>query len=274
MLDGVAGGQGGSPPEEAGPYRARGDAREVQRDRALLLRYRATGDVAARDQLIAQYMPLAIRLAQRYRPVNETPDDLMQVAALGLVKTIDRFDPDRDASLSSYAVPTILGELKRHFRDKGWAVRVPRDLQELALRVMRADDALSRRLGRSPTVGEMAAEVGVSVEQIVEGQEAATAYSAVPLDGAPPDQDEADSRRRSESSLGREDPGFGQAEQRVLLGSLMAGLTEREREILHLRFVEDLTQSQIAERIGVSQMQVSRLIRRSLARLRTVAGEE
>lgn len=260
--------------EEAGPYRARGSARGALRDRELLTRYRETGDIAARDELIALHMPLAVRLAQRYRPVNETSDDLVQVAALALVKAIDRFDPDREVSLSSYAVPTILGELKRHFRDAGWAVRVPRDLQELALRVIRADDAVTRRLGRSPTAAELAAELGVSIEQIVEAQEAATAYSSVPLDAGPSEQDEDDPRRRSESSLGRDDPGFGRAEQRVLLGSLMTELSARERQILRLRFAEDLTQSEIGRRLGLSQMHVSRLIRRALSRLQAAAAAE
>jgi RNA polymerase sigma-B factor len=240
----------------------------------LLMRYRRAGDVAARDELIALYMPLAVRLAQRYRSVNEAADDLVQVAALALVKAIDRFDPDRDVSLSSYAVPTIIGELKRYFRDAGWAVRVPRDLQELALRVTRADDAVSRRLGRSPTAAELAAEVGVTIEQIVEAQEAATAYAAVPLDASTPEGDETEPRRRAESTLGREDPGYGRAEQRVLLGSLMTRLDEREREILRLRFNEDLTQSEIGRRLGLSQMHVSRLIRRALARLQAAASAE
>ena len=257
--------------EESGPYRGRSRAREADRDRELLARYRDEGDIGARDELVAAYMPLAIRLAQRYRPVNETPDDLVQVASLALVKAIDRFDPDRETSFSSYAVPTILGEIKRHFRDASWAVRVPRDLQELALRVMRADESMSRRLGRSATAAELASEIGVSVEQIVEAQEAATAFSALPLDAPPPEQEEVEPRRRQESSLGGEDPGFGQAEHRAMLDTLMDELSDREREVLHLRFVEDLTQSEIGRRLGVSQMHVSRMIRRSLARLHAAA---
>ena len=270
----VAGDRCGDAAAEAAPYRGCGRPREDEPDHVLLARFRGAGDVSARDLLIARYMPLAVRLAQRYRPVNEAPDDLVQVAALGLVKAIDRFDPERDARLSSYAVPTILGEIKRHFRDKGWAVRVPRDLQELALRVMRAEEALTRRLGRSASASELAEELGVSVEQILEAQEAATAYSAVPLDGPPPEQPEGDSRRRQETSLGGEDPGYRRAEQRVLIGSLMTALDPREREILHLRFVEDLTQSEIGRRLGLSQMHVSRLIRRALTRLRAAAMRE
>lgn len=264
MLGG--GGGDGNPASGGGPYRAGGERHD---DRALIRRMRR-GDAAARAELIERYLPLAIRLAQRYRPANDTADDLVQVASLGLVNAIDRYDPDREVSLSSYAVPTILGELKRHFRDRGWAVRVPRDLQELALRVLRANDALGRRLGRSPTAAELADELGVTAEQVVEAQEAATAYSSVPLD-PPAEPDDEEPRRRRESSLGGVDPGYRLVEQRVLLGALMEGLSAREREILRLRFMEDLTQSEIGARLGLSQMHVSRLIRRSLELLRRAA---
>ncbi|MEX2194680.1 MAG: SigB/SigF/SigG family RNA polymerase sigma factor [Thermoleophilaceae bacterium] len=223
----------------------------------------------SRDELVARHLPLAIGLARRYRSATESQDDLVQVAALALVKAVDRFDPDRHASLSSYAVPTILGELKRHFRDRSWAVRPPRDLQELALRTVKADAALSRRLGRSPTVAELSAELGVSSEQVIEARDAARAYSAVPLDT--PFEDGEEGR---EGSLGAEDPGYRQVEQRAVLGSLMAQLEPREREILRLRFMDDLTQSEIAERMGLSQMHVSRLIRRSLAALQEAAQSD
>lgn len=231
-----------------------------------IAQYRRNGTPVSRDQLIRRHLPLAVSLARRYRSATETQDDLVQVAALALVKAVDRFDPTRHASLSSYAVPTILGEIKRHFRDRSWAVRPPRDLQELALRTMKADTALSRRLGRSPTVAELSAELGVSAEQVIEARDAASAYSSVPLDT--PFEDGEEGR---EGSLGAEDPGYHRVEQRVLLGNLMAELPRRDREILRLRFVEDLTQSEIAERMGLSQMHVSRLIRRSLAALQRSA---
>ncbi len=228
--------------------------------------YRRNGTPVSRDELIRRHMPLAVSLARRYRSANETQEDLVQVAALALVKAVDRYDPARHASLSSYAVPTILGELKRHFRDRSWAVRPPRDLQERALRTVKADAVLSRRLGRSPTVAELSAELGLPAEQVIEARDAAAAYSAVPLDTPFDDGEEG-----REGSLGAEDPGYRQAEQRVLLGSLMAELAPREREILRLRFVEDLTQCEIADRLGLSQMHVSRLIRRSLAALQRTA---
>lgn len=207
-------------------------------------------------------------LARRYRSGNESEEDLMQVAALALVKAVDRFDPDRHTSLASYAVPTILGELKRHFRDRTWAVRPPRNLQELALRALRAETALTRRLGRSPTVSELSAELGVPSEDLIEARDAGTAYHALPLDVP---FDEGDEGR--ERALGAEDPGYRRAEERMLLGSLMADLSARDREILRLRFVEDLTQSEIGARLGLSQMHVSRLLRRALAELETAAAQ-
>lgn len=213
-------------------------------------------------------MPLAVSLARRYRSAGESQEDLVQVAALALVKAVDRFDPTRHTSLSSYAVPTIVGELKRHFRDRSWAVRPPRDLQELALKVMKADTVLGRRLGRSPTVAEVSAELGVTAEQVIEARDAAAAYHAVPLDTPFEGGDEGRQR-----PLGGEDPGYLRVEQRALLTALLEELPPREREILHLRFMEDLTQSEIGERLGLSQMHVSRLLRRSLATLQRRAAQ-
>jgi RNA polymerase sigma-B factor len=233
-------------------------------DRRLLERYRRTGDSSAREALVQRFLPLARQLARRYHGGGEPLDDLEQVAALGLLKAIDRFDPDRPTAFSSFAVPTIVGELKRHFRDRAWSVRVPRDLQELALRVERVADDLGRRLGRAPTPEEIGDQIGVTVEQVLEAREAAGAYRALSLD-RPREEDE------EVLPMGAEDPGFAHAEDAVTVQRLMAMLTEREREVLRLRFQEDLTQSEIGRRVGVSQMHVSRLIRQALTRLREEA---
>ncbi len=210
------------------------------------------------------------QLARRYQRADEPLDDLIQVASLGLIKAIDRFDPAREVAFSSYAVPTILGELKRHFRDRTWSVRVPRDLQELALKVDKAVVELSKDLRRQPTVPEIAHKVDAPEEQVLEALEAAGAYRATSFDAprGSGGEDEGDSLG---DSMGSTEEGFGLAEQRATLERLMASVTPREREVLRLRFVEDLTQAEIGARIGVSQMQVSRLIRQSLARLRTAA---
>jgi RNA polymerase sigma-B factor len=243
-------------------------ARAIE-DRRLLVRYRAHGDPAAREQLVARFLPLARQLARRYQRGGEPLDDLVQVASLGLLKAIDRFDPERETAFSSFAVPTILGELKRHFRDKGWSVRVPRDLQELAVKVDRVADEMSRELGRAPTPAEIAERTGSSLEQVLEAREASGAYRAVSLDRPRTEEDE-DSDSYAEA-VGVDDPGFRIAEASATIDRLMRVLSEREREVLRLRFEEDLTQSEIGERVGVSQMHVSRLIRQSIARLREAA---
>jgi RNA polymerase sigma-B factor len=246
-----------------------GRAARAQEDRRLLTRYRASGDPAAREQLVERFLPLARQLARRYQRGGEQLDDLVQVASLGLLKAIDRFDPERETAFSSFAVPTILGELKRHFRDKGWSVRVPRDLQEMAVRVDRVADEMSRELGRLPTPGEIAERTGTSLEQVLEAREASAAYRAVSLDRPrSEDDDESDSYA---DAFGAEDPGYGLAEDSATVDRLMRVLTDREREVLRLRFEEDLTQSEIGQRVGVSQMHVSRLIRQSIARLRDEA---
>jgi RNA polymerase sigma-B factor len=256
-------GDPGYPPPE-------GRAARAQEDRRLLERYHASGDPLAREQLVARFLPLARQLARRYQRGGEQLDDLVQVASLGLLKAIDRFDPARETAFSSFAVPTILGELKRHFRDKGWSVRVPRDLQELAVRVDRVADEMSREIGRAPTPGEIAERTGSSLEQVLEAREASAAYRAVSLDRPRSDDDEdGDSYA---DAFGAEDPGYGLAEDSATVDRLMRVLTEREREVLRLRFEEDLTQSEIGQRVGVSQMHVSRLIRQSIARLRDEAN--
>ncbi len=241
----------------------------AQEDRRLLVRYHREGDPAAREQLVTRFLPLARQLARRYQRGGEQLDDLIQVASLGLLKAIDRFDPARETAFSSFAVPTILGELKRHFRDKGWSVRVPRDLQELAVKVDRVGDEMSRELGRAPTPAELAERTGTTLEQVLEAREASAAYRAVSLD-RPRSEDDEDGESYADA-FGGEDPGFGLAEDAATVERLMRVLSEREREVLRLRFEEDLTQSEIGQRVGVSQMHVSRLIRQSIARLRDEA---
>jgi RNA polymerase sigma-B factor len=233
----------------------------------LFARLREGGDLSAREALVARYLPLAHRLARRYQRAEEPMDDLVQVASLGLLKAIDRFDSGREVAFSSYAVPTILGEIKRHFRDRTWSVRVPRDLQELALRVDRALTALSVGRQRSPSIGEIARSLEVSEEQVLEALEAAGAYRAGSLD-APRSIQEEDSEETLADTIGVEELGFDRAEERATLEPLFGRISAREQLVLRLRFGEDLTQAEIGERIGVSQMQVSRLIRQALARLR------
>ena len=243
----------------------------AREDRELFERHLGAGDPQARDELIERFLPLARQLARRYQRAEEPLDDLVQVASIGLIKAIDRFDSSRQVAFSSYAVPTILGELKRHFRDRTWSVRVPRDLQELALKVDRAVSELSRELHRSPTVAEIATAVEANEEQVLEALEAAGAYRATSID-APRGSDD-DGGDTLGDSMGREEQGFGLAEDRATLDRLLDTVTEREREVLRLRFEEDLTQAEIGDRIGVSQMQVSRIIRQSLSRLRAAARQ-
>ena len=229
------------------------------------------GEAGAREELVERFLPLARQLARRYQRANEPMDDLVQVASIGLVKAVDRFDPRREVAFSSYAVPTILGELKRYFRDSGWALHVPRGIQERAMQVDRAIKDLGGRLGRSPSVPEVADHTDLSVEEVLSAMEASQAYEAVSLDAERSGETGADTYA---DTIGAEDERYDLVEYGATIAPALRTLSPRDRVILHLRFVEDLTQSQIADRIGVSQMQVSRLIRRSLARLRTVAGDE
>ena len=245
------------------------EAPQRREERQLFLSYHSNGDVAAREELIRRTLPLARRLAGRYARSGEPIDDLLQVASIGLIKSIDRFDPTFGLAFSSFAVPSILGELKRHFRDHGWAARVPRPMQERVLKVNAAAEALSRQRGRAPKPREVAAAIGESVEEVLEAMEAATAHSAVSLD-APLGHDD-DGATTYANSVGEIDRRLELVEDRTVVDATMHALPEREQRILHLRFDEDLTQAEIAERIGVSQMHVSRLIRRALTRLRTVA---
>jgi len=236
---------------------------------ALFTRWRRDRDPRARDQLTEQFLPLAKTLARRYRRSSEPFEDLVQVASLGLIKAIDRFDPSRGLAFSSFAVPTILGELKRYFRDSGWAVHVPRGAQERSRKIEDASRVLTGRTGRPPTVTELSQFLEVSQEEVLEGLEAAQAYATVSLD-APRPADE-DSGETYVDTIGGEDHRLAIADELVSTEMAISRLDTRDRRILYLRFVEDLTQTEIAARIGVSQMQVSRLLRRSLARLRELA---
>jgi len=257
------------PPEPDLPeHDDRDDRDRAEVIRGLFRRYHK-GDGSARDELIERFLPLARQLARRYQRVNEPLDDLVQVASIGLVKAVDRFDAARGVAFSSYAVPTILGELKRYFRDSGWAVHVPRGIQERAMQVDRAVKELSGKLGRSPSVDEVAEQLDTSAEDILSAMEASQAYEAVSLDAHRAAGD-ADSDTYADS-IGLEDERFDLIEYEATIEPTLQALPKRDQLVLHLRFAEDMTQSQIAERIGVSQMQVSRLIRRALARLRAVA---
>ena len=217
--------------------------------------------------MVERHLGLARHLALRYSDSGEPLDDLFQVAALGLVNAVDRFDDSRGIAFTTFAVPTILGELKRHFRDRGWAIHVPRDLKESALRVRRA--IADHRGERPPTPAELAQLTGLSLEGVLEALEVAGVQRALSLD-APASSDEEGGATLADL-LGKEDADLDRAADRTLLETLMRAVTPREREILRLRFVEDLTQSQIGQRIGVSQMQVSRILRAALARMRAAA---
>jgi RNA polymerase sigma-B factor len=246
----------------------RAAARALERD--LLVRYHRAGDLAAREELVERFLPFARDLARRYTYTDESFDDLLQVASLGLIKAIDRFDPDRGTKFTSFAAPTILGELKRHFRDKGWALRVPRDLQERALTVIREAEALSKELGRSPKPREVARALGCSVEEVLEAQQAAASYEAASLD-APTAHDDNDGASFVDL-LGGEDAAYELVEDRDAIARTWKELPDVERSVLELRFMHDLNQREIGERIGYSQMHVSRLLRRALASLEDAAA--
>ena len=240
-------------------------------DRDLLRRYHEQGDRAARAQLIERYMSLVRSLARRYASRGEQLDDLVQIGAIGLIKAIDRFDINRGVELTTYATPNIIGEIKRHFRDHGWAVRVPRGLQELSIQLMRVVEQLTGELSRSPTIAELAEATGASEEEVLEALETGRAYSPLSLSvGSSGDDDELDPLE----SIGGEEHGYEISEDRALLEPGMRVLDARERMILQLRFYEGLTQSQIAQRVGISQMHVSRLIRRALEKARNEIAPE
>src|SRR6478752_1740081 len=243
-----------------------------QSDKALLRRYHEEGDLAAREKLIEQYMSLVRSLARRYAYRGEQLDDLVQIGAIGLIKAIDRFDLERGVELTTYATPNIIGEIKRHFRDRGWAVRVPRGLQELSVQLSRVIEEQTVQLGRSPTIAELAKVAGVEEEEVLEALESSRAYSSLSLSGGGGgDDDDLDPLE----SLGTEEHQYEVSEDRAVLAPGFHALDQRERRILHLRFFEGLTQSQIAQIVGISQMHVSRLIRRALEKIRDeIAADE
>lgn len=236
----------------------------------LFKRWQGSRDRRARDALIERFLPLARKLARRYAASNEPYDDLVQVASLGLVKAVERFDPDRGFAFTSFAVPTIVGELKRYFRDTGWALHVDRSAQERARKIADAWREMAGRLGRGPTVVELAEYLECSAEEVLEGLQVGEAYDTVSLD-APRPNDEGGAVSRLEA-LGDEDGRLVMVDEQATIFAAAQDLPERERQILFLRFSEDLTQTEIAQRVGVSQMQVSRLLRRSLQRLRDACG--
>jgi len=218
-----------------------------------------------RDELVHLHLPLVEHFARRFLNRGEPFDDLLQVGTIGLIKAVDRFDLDRGVEFSTYATPTIVGEIKRHFRDRGWAIRVPRRLQELRISITSATAALTQDLGRSPTVSELARTIGVSDEEIIEGLESSNAYSTLSLDA--PDSGE-DSALSMIDVIGGDDEALEHVENRETIKPLLESLDPREKHILTLRFFRGMTQSQIAAEIGISQMHVSRLLTRILARLR------
>lgn len=223
-----------------------------------------------RDELVTMHLPLVNHLARRFRDRGESHDDLVQVGTIGLIKSVDRFDPDRGVEFSTYATPTIIGEIKRHFRDKGWSVRVPRRLQELRLSIGRATSELSQSNGRSPTVKEIAAYLEISEDDVLEGLEAAQSYSTLSLDGGGNDPD--GESPALVDTLGTSDAALENVEYRETLRPMLAALPDRERQIVILRFFHNKTQSEIAAEVGVSQMHVSRLLVKALGTLRGAMG--
>jgi RNA polymerase sigma-B factor len=236
--------------------------------RELFLRWQRDRDEAARDMLVRRFMPLTRSLARRYGRSSEPFEDLLQVASLGLLKALDRYDADRGHSFASFAVPTILGEMRRYFRDSGWAIHVPRGAQERALKVRDAQERLANEQGRAPSVNQLAEYLELDTEDVIDALQALQAYETLSLDAPRPGAD-GDLISYGDS-VGREDERFELVELDATLTSVLGHIPPRERLILRMRFVDDLTQTEIAERVGISQMQVSRLLRRSLEQLRTL----
>jgi RNA polymerase sigma-B factor len=243
----------------------------IARSPELFERWRRYRDIRARDELIARFLPLARKLARRYVSASEPYDDLVQVASLGLVKAVERFDPNRGFAFTSFAVPTIVGELKRYFRDTAWALHVDRGAQERARKIAEAREEVAAHTGRPPTIQELAQYLEMSEEEVLDGLQTSEAYDAISLD-APMASDDAEMSSRLEV-LGAEDERLELVDTQATIFAAAKHLPARERQILYLRFGEDLTQSQIADRVGVSQMQVSRLLRRSLQRLRDLTDD-
>jgi RNA polymerase sigma-B factor len=255
------------------PNPSPGPGEQLADERRLLERYAGDRSPAVREELVERFLPLARRLAARYAGGAEPFDDLVQVASVGLVKAIDRFDPSRGTAFSTFAVPTILGELKRHFRDRGWSVHVPRDVQERILKVERAMAELPAKLGHSPTVHEVAERIEASDEDVLEAMHAAQGHHAVSLD-ATSTMGDGDEPGPLRDRIGEQDLAFDTVEYGEAIGPVLEEISQRDRKVLHLRFVEDMTQSEIAEQVGVSQMHVSRILRATIEKLRQRIPEE
>ncbi len=262
------------PPSDAVPRTSRvrtprgGKAWDKKVTRELFRRYKEEGDEEARNQLVVNHLNLVRYLASKFANRGEQLEDLIQVGTIGLIKAIDRFDPNRGLEFTTYATPTIMGEIKRHFRDKGWSVRVPRRLQELSTRISAITDELTTELHRTPSVAEIAERAGTSVEEILEAMESSSAYSSVPLEGGNDDEDTPSVIDQYVS----EDEDFSATDDRMLLDSVISDFTMREKEVIRMRFEEGLTQSEIADQLGISQVQVSRLLRKTLKRIHDKIG--
>lgn len=241
------------------------DAWDKERTHELFRLYKEKGDEEARDQLIVSHLNLVRFLASKFKNRGEPLDDLVQVGTIGLIKAIDRFDPERGLEFTTYATPTILGEIKRHFRDKGWSIRVPRRLQELSAKVNQATDELTVELQRSPSVEEIATKLGVGAEEILEAMESSGAYTSVSLEaGGSSEDDEAPALI---DRLGSVDEDLDASDDRMVIDDAISDFSPREQEIVRMRFIDGLTQVEIAKRLGVSQVQVSRLLRRTLRKI-------
>lgn len=238
---------------------------DKEKTHELFRRYKEEGDVEAREKLVMSHMNLVRFLANKFKNRGEPLDDLNQVGYLGLLKAIDRFDPSRGLEFTTYATPTIMGEIKRHFRDKGWSVRVPRRLQELSAKVNQATDVLTTELQRSPKIEEIAEYLDASVDEVLEAMESSSAYSSVPLEGTGNnDNDDAPSVL---DRYATEDSALNFTDDRLIIEEALKGFSPREREVIDLRFLQGMTQIEIAEQLGISQVQVSRLLRRTLKKI-------
>lgn len=238
--------------------------RDKQKTKELFKRYKETGDEQAREQLVLAHLNLARFLASKFKNRGESLDDLVQVATIGLIKAIDRFDISRGLEFTTYATPTIMGEIKRHFRDKGWSVRVPRRLQELSAKVTQVSDKLTEKLQRSPSVDEIAQALGVSVDEVLEAMESAHAYTSVSLDVPQGDDDDGTQSSTVIDKYALVDEDLESSDDRIVLEQAIKDFSEREQQIIRMRFLEGFTQVEIAQKLQISQVQVSRLLRKTL----------
>jgi RNA polymerase sigma-B factor len=238
---------------------------DKERTRELFRRYKEEGDEEAREQLIVSHLNLVRFLASKFKNRGEPLDDLIQVGTIGLIKAIDRFDPSRGLEFTTFATPTILGEIKRHFRDKGWSVRVPRRLQELSAKVNQVTDELTKELQRSPSVEEIANALGTSVDEVLEAMESSSAYSSVPLEGTGSNSDD-DAPSVIDHYI-TEDENLASSDDRMVIEDAIRDFSPREQDIIRMRFIEGMTQVEIAKKLGISQVQVSRLLRRTLKKV-------